>query len=313
MLQYTQLEGTPLMESLTALEDAILRTLLYADIFDFPLTEAELHHFLIGCAADLPTLRAVLRSSARLARYMEYCDGFWSLRGRTATIAVRRHREAASQLLLPSAHFYGKLLAHLPFVRMVALTGALAVRGAYHKHDDIDFLLVTAPNRVWLARLLSIGVVRLARLRGVRLCPNYVLAETALAQAQRDIYVAHELAQMIPLAGAALYAAMRAENAWTRAFLPNAEQPLYCSADSAPRGLGRALQRLAEAALRGKLGDWLERWERRRKQRKLAAQQAAQGAAQLDAERVKGHFQDHGERIRAAYARKLSAYALTAF
>jgi len=118
---------------------------------------------------------------------------------------------------------------------------------------------------------------------------------------------------MIPLAGAALYAAMRAENAWTRAFLPNAEQPLYCSADGAPRGLGRALQRLAEAALRGKLGDWLERWERCRKQRKLAAQQAAQGAAQLDAERVKGHFQDHGERIRAAYARKLSAYALTAF
>jgi hypothetical protein len=105
MLQYTQLEGTPLMESLTALEDAILRTLLYADIFDFPLTEAELHHFLIGCAADLPTLRAVLRSSARLARYVEYCDGFWSLRGRAATVAVRRHREAASQLLLPQRTF----------------------------------------------------------------------------------------------------------------------------------------------------------------------------------------------------------------
>lgn len=298
------------MESLTALEDAILRTLLYADIFDFPLTDVELHHFLIGYAADLPTVQAVLRSSEQLARYIEHCEGFWTLRGRAALIAVRQRREVASRALLPIAQFYGKLLAHLPFVRMVALTGSLAMRSAYHKRDDIDFLLITAPNRVWLARLLSIALVRLARLHGVRLCPNYVLAETALAQAQHDIYMAHELTQMIPLAGTTFYAAMRAENAWTSAFLPNATHPLHCLADSAPHGLGRALQRLAEIALSGKLGDWLERWERCRKQRKLTALQTESSAARLDAERVKGHFQDHGQRIRAAYAHKLSIYAL---
>jgi hypothetical protein len=299
------------MESLSALERAILHTLLYADIFDFALTEAEIHHFLIGCAADLPSVQAALHGSARLAGYVEYCEGFWTLRGRAALSAVRRSREAASQALWPVARFYGKLLAHLPFVRMVALTGSLAVRGAYHAQDDIDFLLVTVPNRVWLARLLAIGVVRLARLRGVRLCPNYVLSESALAQTQRDIYMAHELAQMVPLAGHALYAAMRAENRWTQAFLPNAEQPFYCIAESTPCGIGRALQGLAEAALRGKLGDWLEHWERRRKARKLMAQQTAHSAAQLDSERVKGHFQDHGARIREAYAHKLRDYALT--
>lgn len=77
------------MESLTPLESAILRTLLYADIFDCPLTEAELHHFLIGYPADLPTLRAALYGSARLARYLERCDEFWLLRGRGATIPAR--------------------------------------------------------------------------------------------------------------------------------------------------------------------------------------------------------------------------------
>lgn len=299
------------MSSLTPLESAILHTLLYADIFDFPLTEAELHHFLIGYAADLPTLRAVLHSSAHLARYVEFCDGFWVLRGRTATVAVRQRREVASQRLLKAAHFYGRFLAHLPFVRMVALTGALAMHNARHISDDIDFLIVTAPNRVWLARLLAVIVVRLARLRGVQLCPNYVLSETALAQEPHDLYMAHELAQMIPLTGQALYAAMRTENCWTHAFLPNAASPFYLMADGAPRGVGLALKQLLERALRGKLGDFLERWEQRRKQRKLMAQAATQGAAQLDSERVKGHFEDHGAWIQAEYARKLSAYALS--
>jgi len=299
------------MSGLTPLESAILHTLLYADIFDFPLTEAELHHFLIGHAADLSVLRATLHTSARLAHYIEYCDGFWTLRGRSATVAVRQRREAASQRLLKAAHFYGRLLAHLPFVRMVALTGALAMHNARHAGDDIDFLIVTAPNRVWLARLLAVIVVRLARLHNIQLCPNYVLSETALVQEQHDLYMAHELAQMIPLAGQALYAAMRAQNSWTSAFLPNADSPFYPAADSAPRGIGLALKKLLEGALRGKLGDALERWEQQRKQRKLMAQATTQGAAQLDSERVKGHFEDHGAWIRAEYARKLSLYALS--
>ncbi|MDW8299615.1 MAG: hypothetical protein RML95_09790 [Anaerolineae bacterium] len=299
------------MLSLTPLESAILRTLLYADIFDFPLTEAELHHFLIGYAVDLQTLRVALRNSERLAVYIEECDGFWTLRGRAATISVRCRREAASQVLLPTAYFYGKLIAYLPFVRMVALTGALAMHNARHARDDIDYLIVTAPNRVWLARLLAVVVVRLARLRGVQLCPNYVLSETALAQEQHDLYMAHELAQMIPLAGQALYTAMRVENSWTSTFLPNAVSPFHAAAESVPCGLGLALKKLAEFALRGKLGDWLEHWERRRKQRKLMAQHGGQGAAKLDAEHVKGHFQDHGAWIRAEYARRLSVYALS--
>ncbi|MFQ3534549.1 MAG: hypothetical protein SNJ58_01600 [Aggregatilineales bacterium] len=299
------------MESLTPLEDAILRTLLYADIFDFPLTEAELHHFLIGYAVDRPTLRAALYGSARLARYVEHCDGFWLLRGRSKALIVRLSHEAASQALLPAARFYGKLLAHLPFVRMVALTGALAMHNARHQRDDIDYLIVTTAGRVWLTRLLAVVVVRLARLRGVQLCPNYVLAETALRQEQQDIYMAHELAQMIPLAGRALYAAMRSQNSWTDAFLPNAQQVLYPLDESAPRGLGRAVQRLIERFLSGQLGDWLESWEYRRKRRKFAALHTPQGAAQLDSERVKGHFDDHGAWIRAAYASRLHAYVLS--
>ncbi len=298
--------------SATPLEEAILRTVLYADVFHFPLTEAELHHFLIGCAADREAVRAVLRDSAYLAQHITQSDGFWTLHGRTAHCTTRRNRAFASQRLMPTARLYGKLLAHLPFVRMVALTGALSMHNARDAEDDIDFLIVTAADRVWLARLLAVVVVRLARLRGVQLCPNYVLAETALAQDRQDVYMAHELAQMIPLAGQAFYAAMRAANLWAAAFLPNAEAPFYAVADSAPRGVGLRLQRWAERLLGGRLGARLERWEAARKQRKFAAMQAQSSAAQIDAERAKGHFQDHGAWILEAYTRNLAAYALSA-
>lgn len=298
--------------SATPVEEAILRTLLYADVFHFPLTEAELHHFLIGCAADREAVRAALHDSAYLAQHIAQVDGFWTLRGHAADCTARRTREAASQKLLPVARFYGKLLAHLPFVRMVALTGALSMHNARDAQDDIDFLIVTAADRVWLTRLLAVVVVRLARLRGVQLCPNYVLAETALTQDRQDVYMAHELAQMIPLAGQALYAAMRAANQWAASFLPNADAPFYAMADSAPRGVGQRVQRLAERLLSGKFGARLERWEAARKQRKFAALHAQSSAAQIDAERAKGHFQDHGAWILEAYARNLADYALSA-
>jgi hypothetical protein len=104
---------------------------------------------------------------------------------------------------------------------------------------------------------------------------------------------------------------MRSANAWTRRFLPHAEVPLRVEPDLAPRGLARRLQALGERLLSGRLGERLERWEQARKQRKfhLAAPEAA--AARLDADHVKGHFNDHGRRVLAAYADRLRRYQVS--
>ena len=200
------------------------------------------------------------------------------------------------------------MLGALPFVRMVAVTGALAVDNA-PAGDDIDFLIVTTPGRVWLARALAVLMVRLARLGRVGLCPNYVLADTALAQKRRDLYVAHDLVQMVPLVGLGVYADLRAVNRWTAEHIPQAAHPLQAELDQAPRGWVRRLQRGLEWLLGGRLGDALETWERRRKLAQFApATRQAHAAAELDAERVKGHFDDHGHPILQRFEAQVRAH-----
>jgi hypothetical protein len=275
-------------------DEAILHTLLYADIFDYPLTPAEIHHFLIDVPASPEAVRQALESSTWLRARVAIQGSYVTLQGRQALAALRETRRQSSERLWAVARRWSAVLGCLPFVRMVAVTGALAVDNA-PPGDDIDFLIVTAPGRVWLARGLAVLAVRAARLFGAGLCPNYVLAESALEQKRRDLFIAHDLAQMVPLVGLRVYKQMRSVNTWASQYLPQASAPLRDEPERRLPGWGVRLQRWGEALLGGGLGNRLERWEQTRKLRKFApAAGRAGSAAELDADRVKGHFDDHG-------------------
>lgn len=294
------------------LETAILRTILYADVFNFPMTIAEIQHFLIS---EYSTTRAEiehsLQNSPLLQQYLTCTDGYVVLADRVSLIDQRKQREQASDYLWPLAMRYGKWLGHLPFVRMVTLTGALAMRNASAHTDDLDYLIVTAPHRVWLARACAILVVRLVKLRGVVICPNYVLAEDALEQDQKDLFIAHEIAQMIPVYGEGLYQRFRAANHWADEELPNAHDAFYSGPDETPGGVWLVFKRFAEWLLRGKLGDALESWEYQRKLRRFEADaRTPHSAAQLDESRVKGHFNDYGHPVLRQYQQRLREYGL---
>jgi len=291
---------------MTPLEIAVLRTLLYADIFQCPLTFDELHRYLIH---DRPInrnkLQSVLQQSHALVHILWQRDGYLGLREHEAYLQLRQKREQYTAKMWERATRYGRWLGCLPFVRMVALTGALAVRNPSQTDDDYDYILVTEPGRVWLARAFAVLLVRLMRLRGVILCPNYVLAKDRLVQEQRDLYVAHEIMQMVPIYGGVLYGEMLQANRWTRDYLPNA-QPY-----PGPNDVPSRLKRIAEWLLSGVLGNWLERWEYRRKMQKFQREMhAADDAARVDESQVKGHFQDHGSPVLERFLERESEYGL---
>jgi hypothetical protein len=150
-----------------------------------------------------------------------------------------------------------------------------------------------------------VAVVRWAGLRRVTLCPNYFLSENALVLNERNLFTAHEVAQMVPLAGWETYASFRHLNRWTERFLPNAGGPPRRIAAS-PHG-ARRVRRLTEAALRTRLGGRLERWEMERKIRKLTQRGVDHVESGFGVDWCKGHFGDHGQRTLARYHERVAA------
>lgn len=294
-----------------AIEAAILRTVLYADVFKFPLTLREVHHFLIS---DQPVTTAqvehTLATSPTVKQHLRQIQGYVVCTGHEDVTEVRAAHERASQQLIPLSLRYGTWLARLPFVRMVALTGALSMRNAV-ENDDLDYLLVTMPGRVWMARACAIVLVRLVRLRGAEICPNYVLAEDTLVQKRQDVFIAHEVTQMVPIYGHDIYHAMRAANLWVSEYLPNADEVFYAQQEQSIGSIWASFKRAIEAIFAGRLGDSLEQWEYNRKLRRFAPKiKQPNSAAQIDASHVKGHFEDHGSWALREYHARLKQYNL---
>jgi hypothetical protein len=202
---------------------------------------------------------------------------------------------------MKTARSYGGVIARLPFVRMIAVTGSLAVDNA-EAGDDVDYLIVTAPGRLWLTRTLVMAVVRFAALRGVTLCPNYLISESALALPQRDVYTARELAQMAPVTGFDTYDRMLAANEWYTAFLPNVAPPAHGveSNDGRARSSGRA-----ERVLGARVFDKVEGWLMRRKARELRVQAGENPETRFDESMCKGHMDAYQSRTATAVARRL--------
>lgn len=294
---------------MTPIEIAILRTILYGDVFNFAMSYAEIHHFLIyDRAVNQQTVLDTLNTSTALADLLTQDDTYVACKGREALIDLRHRREHASQQMWSNVIGYGHWLARLPFVRMVAITGALSMHNS-DADDDYDYILVTAPGRVWLARAFAILLVRLSKIRGVTLCPNYVLAEDRLEQQDRNLYIAHEIVQMLPLYGRSCYDAFRWHNLWADSHLPNANQPFYDTGDHIVSGVWRVLKTALERLLGGRLGDRLEQWERQRKMSRFQQHlETPHSSARLDDSQVKGHFQDYGYVVLEKYYERLRRY-----
>ena len=282
-----------------ALRRAIARTVAYADLFDYPLDRTEIHRYLIGESASSAEIDRALDHDAALGAFIDRTGDKFHLRGRAATIDTRREREAASAQMWPTARAYGALVARLPLVRFAGVTGALAMSNA-ERGADIDLFVLTHPGRLWLCRLLVLAVVRVAALRGHRLCPNFLLSTDALELRGRNLFTAHEIAQMVPLRATEWYAKFMDANRWALDFLPNAQT----GRDRLSRGEG-VFNRVATWLLATRMFAPLERWEMRRKIRRLSARAAREGGSLSFSEvECRGHFAAHDVRVLAAYAER---------
>lgn len=284
-----------------ALDAGILRTVVYADLFDHPLTVDEVHRGLIGVRASRSAVE--LRVDRMIPDHLARKGGYVFLPGRGDLVDRRRRRQARARDLWPAALTHARRIASFPFVRMVAITGSLAL-DSVDEEADVDLLVVTESGRLWICRALVGLFSRWVARRGVVLCPNFFLSEGALELEDRNLYTAHELIRMIPVAGGSTYRAMWDRNPWARKLFPNAGEPPH--GDPLPDPGRGPLRRMIEALLRTRAGGWLDGLERRRKLRRSSRRYTDLAESRFDADCFKGHFDGHARRTLTAYRGRLA-------
>jgi hypothetical protein len=284
---------------------SVFHTLAYADVFDYPLTAHEVYRYLPAANASFEEVNQALADETLFSKIEDY----YTLWSREEIVETRKRRGEVARRLWPKAARYGRLIASLPFVRMVVVTGSLAMSNA-EEGKDIDYLIVTAPNRLWTARALTLLVARFAKLAGVNLCPNYLVTTNVLELNERSLYVAHELAQMIPLSGMEIYDEMRRLNGWMANYLPNSLMAPEMPQGVRPLQKHAVIQRVLEILFRLPFGNWFEKLEMDRKIVRLTREQSSSFESYFSADVCKGHIDRHQQKTENAVQEKLKQIVL---
>ena len=228
---------------MTTRELAIARSVIYASVFDYPLTLEQLHRTLVESDQSAAEILAVYDGSEMLQHMIEYRDGYFFPSGRADLAGERAQREARSHAFLRRHALVLRLIAAIPYTRLVALSGSIAHLNL-EPSGDLDLFVITRGPRVWT---VTVAVLVLAKLlhRRRAVCANFILADSHLALEQQDLFTANQVIHLRPLIGADTLAAFVEANPFVTRTYPNATATLPTVAD--PRAGGRALAAIKSA------------------------------------------------------------------
>lgn len=213
------------------IEAAILKTLIYSDLFDCPMKLEDLRKFLVSdVVVSLSELEEKLKFLKENAQ-IELENGFYCLPSRRQLAEEGRKREAVSTLKIKRLNKWARIISLFPWVKMVGITGALS----YYNSDpggDIDLMIVTSKGRMWLTRFFVFLFLKLSgRKRGEsqsttgnKICVNVWcdVDNLIVPQAERDLVVAQDVAHLIPVINKeGTYEKFVRANLWVKSFLAN--------------------------------------------------------------------------------------------
>jgi predicted nucleotidyltransferase len=209
----------------------VLRTLIYADIFDYPLTKGQIHKRLHGKGKTRKNTEEVIDQLVSEDK-LEKQGKFYFLPGREKIINLRRKRSKYSQKKLDKAKKVTKLISFIPTIKFVGVTGSVAAGNA-EKKDDIDFFIIASSGWLWTTRFLVTVLLSLLGLRRWpsdkevkdKICLNMFVDEAYLDVFSRNLFIAYELMQLKPIIiKDDIYQKLLAANEWVKKFLPNVKK-----------------------------------------------------------------------------------------
>lgn len=283
-------------------ELAIIRSVLYASLFEYPLTLEQLHESMLSVPLTPKQILAIYDGNASLRSIVEHLDGFFFPAGRFDLVAERRRREARGRAFLAHHRRLLRLVSSLPFTRMVALSGSIAHLNL-EDGGDLDLFVVTRGPRVWM---VTVAMIVLTRLLGARrvVCANFVMSDAHLSLEQQDLFTANQILHLKPLVGAEVLEGFVAANPFVRRFYPNRRPASleFLLPDRAAGAAARA-KTVVEALLRPLTPamEWCCRQAYAAHLRRRAASWRSPDQVRLGADSLKLHTQSHRRAVLARF------------
>jgi len=236
------------------LAKSIIKTLAYYDIFNYPLTKEEIY---IYSNINGDTKTSVLEELEVLVSsgIIYNNDKFYSINHNLHLTPKRIEGNKRAIKKMNTAKLFSKLISHFPYVRGVLLSGSIS-KGYMDEKADIDYFIITAPNRLWITRILLVFFKKMFLLNSYKFfCINYFISTTELEIEEKNIYTAIELATLIPMYGADIYNDLYEENQWIKAYVPN-----YPKRDvsNLPSFNKKIIQKVIESLLNKRFGDYVD-------------------------------------------------------
>ena len=152
---------------MASLPPSLRNTLSYFDRYDYPLTLDEARFW-----QEKPGSFLLRPQDAKGETLFSRKGKYYFLPGRSHIVSLRQQREQFSKTKWLIARRVGEQLKKFPFIIAIFVTGALAMNNC-PKDDDIDLMLVTYPNTLWITRFfVNLYLWRLRRFPAKPLLPT---------------------------------------------------------------------------------------------------------------------------------------------
>ncbi|HXK35491.1 MAG TPA: hypothetical protein VJZ52_00365 [Candidatus Paceibacterota bacterium] len=194
------------------MKKAILATLAYYDALGLPLTILEVWHYLVNPGrwgeAEIGNLTGVEVELEQMVseRQIETRAGFYFLPGRLELVEQRLAKQKIAEAKWKKVKRYLWLVQSLPYIEGLFASGSLGL-GFMKPGSDLDILVITRAQRIWLGRLLltaAMGLLGVRRRKNVlaapgKVCLNHYIATDALSIRWHSLYTAQLYAHLWPV------------------------------------------------------------------------------------------------------------------
>jgi len=199
------------------LEKSVLTTIIYYDVLDHCLTGFEVFKCLINPLhivaqsedLELEPIRKIsyldiLNTLNNLSKYIQEKNGFYFLKRKSRLYEKRIKRQKFSDEKLRKAKRIIKWFQMIPYIKMITISGSVALDNA-KKKSDIDLLIVVKHKRIWIARFLITLFVHIIGKRRYndkinnRICLNHYITDKSLKIDFPSLYNAQAYVHLIPI------------------------------------------------------------------------------------------------------------------